>query len=258
MKDDRQVIVLAAGKGTRMGTDKPKVLYPLNGKRMILYVVETLRRLSSFARRPIMVVGFGADQVRRAVGNVCDYVLQDKQLGTGHAVACARDLLVDYTGDVLVLYGDHPLVEAQTIEKLFQHHQSADNLFTMMTTRVADFEEWRAGFYHYGRILRDQNGKITAIREKVECSEAELEITEVNPAYFCFQAQWLWENIDTLQANNNQQEFYLTDLVEIAFAQGIAIDSMTIDPLQCLGVNTPEQLKLAEKLITQKKHESYS
>jgi len=243
----RQIIILAGGKGTRMGVAMPKVLYPVNGQPMVQHLVTTLKGIN-LSRKPIMVVGYGAEEVKETIGDQCDYALQKEQLGTGHAVSCARNDLTGFAGDVLILYGDHPLVSAQTIRSLFDSHQSGNEIFTMMTTSVPDFTEWRSGFERYGRILRDGSSAILDIREAADCTEEELRLTEVNPGYYCFKAQWLCENITKLQSDNAQGELYLTDLVKIAFAQGVKINSIDVEPLECLGINTPEQLALVEQL----------
>ena len=120
----------------------------------------------------------------------------------------------------------------------------------MLTTEVPDFKDWREGFYAYGRILRDSSARVSAIRELKDCAEDEKTIKEVNPGYYCFDSKWLWQNIDQLKNTNQQKEYYLTDLVELAVQQGENIPSEKLDPIECLGINTKEQLELVESLIT--------
>jgi bifunctional UDP-N-acetylglucosamine pyrophosphorylase/glucosamine-1-phosphate N-acetyltransferase len=122
----------------------------------------------------------------------------------------------------------------------------------MMTTVVPDYLGWRAGFNGFGRVLRDEDKKIIAIRELKDCDESEKHIKEINPGYYCFNSEWLWHNIEKLTNDNNQEEYYLTDLVQLACEQGIEINSIKIDPQECLGINTPEQLSLVEALIMQR------
>lgn len=240
-----KIIILAAGKGTRIGVvDKPKVLLELAGRPMIEHLI------SHIVGRPVVVVGFGADQVKQQLGDRVDYAHQTEQLGTGHAVASAKDLLLDYSGLIVVLYGDHPLVSQQTIEKLFDLYAQNHAPVSMLTTEVPDFNDWREGFYSYGRILRDSFYNVRAIRELKDCTDAEKELKEVNPGYYCFDSKWLWENIDQIKNNNQQKEYYLTDLVELAVQQGRNIPSEKLDPIECLGINTKEQLELVESLIT--------
>ena len=242
-----KIIILAAGKGTRIGAvDKPKVLLELAGRPMIEHLI------SHIVGRPTVVVGFGADQVKQQLGDRVDYALQTEQLGTGHAVASAKELLKDFQGPIVVLYGDHPLVSSTTIAILFNLYEKFRAHVSMLSTEVTDFNEWREGFYSYGRILRNVDGQISAIRELKDCSDSEKEIMEVNPGYYCFDSEWLWKNIDQLQNSNQQKEYYLTDLVELAVSQGENIPSEKLDPIECLGINTKEQLELVEELLKQR------
>ena len=248
---EKQIIILAAGKGKRMKSDLPKVLCPINGRPMITYLIKTIESLK-LSKDPIIVVGYQAQKVKDALGDAYNYVTQKEQLGTGHAVACAEVALKDFKGEILILYGDMPLVSADTIKKIFDKHEESRAILTMATTKVADFNDWRAGFSSFSRVLRNKDNEITSIREAVDCSPAELKITEVNPSYFCFDSEWLWKNIKDLKTDNKQRELYLTDLIQIAFDQKLAINSIMIDAYECLGVNTPEQLALVEKILAEK------
>jgi bifunctional UDP-N-acetylglucosamine pyrophosphorylase / glucosamine-1-phosphate N-acetyltransferase len=248
MDQDLQVIILAAGKGKRMNSERPKVLCEVNGRPMILYLIDTLLKIN-LKNKPIAVVGYKAEDVKKTLGDRCDYALQTEQLGTGHAVASTREALKNFNGDILVLYGDMPLVSPETILKIFNVHQNNHSPLTMATAKVEDFNDWRAGFMAFGRILRDVNNKIIGIKEKADCSPEELNIREINPAYFCFNSDWLWKNIDKLQTDNKQGELYLTDLVEIAVDQNLDINSVEINPIECLGVNTDEQLSVVQEIL---------
>ena len=240
-----KVIILAGGKGTRMnGADIPKVLIDVKGKPMIEYVLLALET------KPIVVVGYQADKVKTLLGDRVEYVLQEEQLGTGHAVSCAKESLIDFDGPIIVLYGDQPLLKAKTISRLFKLYEENKANVSMLTTIVQDFSGWRKGFNSFGRILRDESGNIKAIREMKDCSEEEKNVKEVNPGYYCFDSQWLWKNIDKLQSKNNQNEYYLTDLIEIAVEQQELIPTDSIQSEECLGVNTSEQLKLVEEFIS--------
>lgn len=239
-----KIIVLAGGKGTRMnGGDLPKVLIELKGRPMIEYV------LSAIKVRPIVVVGYKSEEVKLQLGERVDYVFQSEQLGTGHAVACAREVLNNYDGPIVVLYGDQPLLRKETIDKLFNLYFNERANLSMLTTQVDDFDDWRQGFNSFGRILRDSNQKLQSIRELRDCSEEEKRIREVNPGYYCFNSKWLWQNIDRLNNNNKQKEYYLTDLVEIAVQQGEKIATGSIEAKECLGINTKEQLGVVEKFL---------
>jgi bifunctional UDP-N-acetylglucosamine pyrophosphorylase / glucosamine-1-phosphate N-acetyltransferase len=237
-----KIIILAGGKGTRMDADIPKVLVEVSEEPMIEHLLRVIED------KPMVVVGFQSEKVKDQLGDRVEYVLQKEQLGTGHAVACAQNQLRSFEGPIVVLYGDHPLVSKGTIDKLFKlYHESKANV-SMLTTELSDFDDWREGFHSFGRIIREGNN-IVAIREMKDSSEEEKNIKEVNPGYYCFDSQWLWENIDKLRNENNQNEYYLTDLVELAVAQNDFIPSFKVEAKECLGVNTKEQLKLIEKFL---------
>jgi len=157
--------------------------------------------------------------------------------------------LSNFTGGIMVLYGDHPLITTRTIDQLFELHEKETATISLMTTVVPDFEAWREGFTSFGRILRDSGGKISGIREVKDCTEKEKNIHEVNPGYYCFDSQWLWANIDKIKNKNNQKEYYLTDLIEIAVSEREKIVSLKIDAKECLGINTKEQLSFVEKIL---------
>ncbi len=244
-----KIVILAAGLGKRMGNgDLPKALVPLKGKPMISYLLSAVAA-ASVDSRPVIVVGYMADTVKKVLGDNYIYVLQSEQLGTGHAVACARDSLKDYYENILVLYCDHPLVTPQTIKNLYSTHLKSGKVLTMATTTVPDFNAWRATFDNFGRVERDANGKILRIVEKKDASETQLAIKEVNPSYFCFKADWLWQNLSNLKNENVQKEYYLTDLVGLAVTQNQDIATIEIENQEALGANTVEQLNQLANFI---------
>ena len=245
---NKQVIILAAGKGTRMNGDIPKVLAPILGRPMIEHVLDAAEKVL-LNQKPVVVVGFQGEKVQSQIGDRADVVWQTEQLGTGHAVASARSNLANHDGAILVLYGDHPLISHQTIDNLFRLHESAGAVLSMMTTAVEDFNEWRQGFFGFGRILRNGGGGICGIKELKDCTDEEKQIRELNPGYYCFDSDWLWGNIDELKNDNAQKEYYLTDLVKRAFEQNKNISETKIHPIECLGINTKEQLELVEGLV---------
>jgi bifunctional UDP-N-acetylglucosamine pyrophosphorylase/glucosamine-1-phosphate N-acetyltransferase len=172
--------------------------------------------------------------------------LQKEQLGTAHALFCAKDLIRE-ADDVLVLYGDHPKVSPETIKKIAKVHNS---VITMMTTKLKDFDDWRKTFYNWGRIVRGGSGEIQKIIEFKDASDEEKEIKEVNPAIYCFSNIWLWANIQKIDNNNEQKEYYLTDLIKLAFEQNQEINSLLIDPEEAVGINSREELEMAERLLS--------
>jgi len=244
--DKIKIVVLAAGHGKRMASGEiPKVLVEFRGQSLIKHLLSSIK-LSGVDGRPVIVVGQKAEQVKIALGNDYDYVMQLEQKGTGHAVVTTRELLEGKVDNIMVLYGDQPLVSADTIRKLAESHLTSGAELTMGIVKIDDFLDWRQNFYDFGRVIRDSAGKIVKIVEKKDATPEELKITEVNPSYFCFKAKWLWNNLSKLQNNNSQQEYYLTDLVGLAVTEGRNINSVFIKPVEALGVNTQSQLELLD------------
>jgi len=249
MKNEIQIVILAAGQGTRMNNkDLPKVLIPLKGKSIIKYVLAAIKE-SKLCSRPTIIVGYKAEQVKNILGTDYDYVFQAEQLGTGHAVGCAKESLTRKVKDIMVLSGDMPFVSSKMINNLARAHFAKNNVLTMATAVTPDFVDWRQSFYGFGRIIRDRDNKVIAIMEKKDSTPAQLENKEVNPAYYCFKTDWLWSNLDKLKNNNAQREYYLTDLVGLAFKQGQDITTVEIKPKEALGINTAEQLELVGNLL---------
>lgn len=242
-----QVVILAAGKGKRLGAALPKVLCDVGEKPMVLRLVESILQ-SGVTLRPVVVIGYGTEIIKKHLGTKCSYVLQTEQLGTGHAVYCTKDYLAG-VDDVLVLYGDHPFLKPETIAGLAEAHKQSKATLTMMTLRLPNFDGWHKVFEDWGRIIRDEREEIRAIVEKKDASAEELKITEVNPSFFCFKANWLWESLPKLNCDNAQGEFYLTDLVYLAILQKQKVQSLVVtDPGEAVGVNNTEQLELARSL----------
>ncbi len=206
---------------------------------------------SGVTKRPLVVIGYGTEIIKKYLGTKCNYVLQTEQLGTAHAVSCAKDYL-EGVKNILVLYGDHPFLTAKTIGELARAHEQNGAVLTMMTVRLPDFDGWHKIFGDWGRIIRGESGNLKAIVEKKDATEEQLKITEVNPALFCFRADWLWENLPKLNCNNTQGEFYLTDLVQMAILDGQKVETLAINnPAEAVGINNHEQLELARSLIQQ-------
>lgn len=242
-----QVVILAAGKGKRMGAGLPKVLREIGGKTMIERVVDSVLE-SGVTKRPVVVIGYGTEIIKKYLGTKCSYVLQAEQLGTAHAVSCAKDYLKDID-NVIVVNGDTPFLRSETLKELIATQEKRQAVLTLATLRLPDFNEWRQVFYDFGRIVRNALGEIVAIVEKKDATSEQLKISEVNPSFFCFKASWLWENLPKIDCNNAQGEFYLTDLVKMAIAQKCKVETLVTDnPTEAVGVNTPEQLELAQSL----------
>ncbi len=237
------VVVLAAGEGTRMRSNLPKVLHPLCGKPMLVYLLNAVRTLGQV--EIVLVVGHQADQVRRTIGPSVSYVEQAQRLGTGHAVLQAKEAAGN-RNTVMVLYGDMPLLESATLKAIYERHRAAGGPLTMLVVR----NESPRGF---GRIIRDGKNGIRAIVEEADCTPKQLAIQELNPGVYCFDAGWLWEHLPQLPLHpekGEHGEYFLTDLIAVAVREGHRIaDVVTSNSVETLGVNTPEHLKEAEGIL---------
>ena len=242
-----QIVILAAGRGTRMGSELPKVLVPLNGKPMINYLMEAVMA-SELNFRPIVVVSPDNKEIISQALSAYDviYAIQDKQLGTGHAVACARPHVNPTAENILVLYGDHPFLKTESIVQFIKLKPEA---LTIMPTVLPSFDDWYHNFYHLGRIARHEFGEVKGIVEFKDASDEDKLIKEINLGFMCFNKDWLFTNIDALKDDNKAHEFYLTDMVKIAFSQGHKIDTLPIEPREAMGINSPDELHIAEALI---------
>jgi len=245
MKNKIGIVILAAGKGKRMQSELPKVMHLLRDRPLIDYVVSTADNLGI---KPVVVVADDSSLVRDFLGKRAAYAVQKERLGTGHAVSVAESKLKGKTDHVVVLYGDMPFVTAPSIKKLVDEHVAKNNVLTLMTVVVPDFHDWRSQFYDFGRIVRDIDNNIIKIVEKRDASPKELNLKEVNTAFFCFKADWLWENLKKLKNSNAAGELYLTDLVKIAFDEDAKLSAVHINPREAVGVNTKENLQVAQEL----------
>lgn len=171
-------------------------------------------------------------------------------MGTGHAVSLVKDALKDKAENILVLYGDMPLISSETIRKINEKHIQSGKKITMATVKLPDFKEWRINFVNFSRIIRDTNGKIIKDIQFKDATDQEIKITEVNPCYFCFDAEWLWENLARIEKNNAQSEYYLTDLIKIATEENVETESIDIEPHEALGANTKAELAVLEKFAS--------
>jgi bifunctional UDP-N-acetylglucosamine pyrophosphorylase/glucosamine-1-phosphate N-acetyltransferase len=231
------IVILAAGKGTRMKSAQAKVMHLLAGRPLLQHVIDTAKQLKP--TRLTVVAGNGADQVLPFLeGNQVDAVMQTEQLGTGHAVMQAKAAMAE-TDQVLVLYGDVPLTQMVTLKALI--NCVADGGVGILTTKLAD----PTG---YGRIVRDLTEKVTCITEQKDADEATLAIKEVNSGIMLLPSQWLLSSLDKLGNDNAQGEYYLTDMIALAVADGLAIDTVCCDDeAEVAGVNTRNQLAELER-----------
>ena len=237
---ETKIVILAAGKGKRMQSEDPKVLAKLAGKHLIRHLLLEVEKVSS--EKPIVIVGYKAELVKKELGDSCIYVEQKEQLGTGHAVLSASAELRG-ARRVVILNGDQPFTTAATMRKLAEERSPV----TMATIKIPDFLGWREVFLKYGRTLRDPEGQIKKIVEYKDASEDERKITELNVNDFCFEVSWLLAHLKKLKNDNVQKEYYLTGVFEIARDEGITIESIQIDPREALGANTKEELEILER-----------
>jgi dolichyl-phosphate beta-glucosyltransferase len=240
------IIILAAGKGSRMKSKIPKPLQAVAGKPAIVRIVENIAPLCS---KPIVVIGNNSKAIIEALGDHHAYVVQKSQQGTGHAILEVKRALAAtlknhaLSENVIVIPGDHPLVTSETLREIFYSHEKKNALITIATNIIPNFDGDYKMFFHNGRIKRNHDGRVAAIVEEKDANKDEKNIKEVNASYYCFNTKWLFENIEKLDTNNASAEFYLTDIVKLAVKSGIPINSYTLtDTREGMGFNTPEEL----------------
>ena len=233
-------VLLAAGQGTRMKSGLPKMLHPICGRPMLSHSLASAMQASD--EPPVVVVGHEADQVRGAIFGDVRFVIQDPQLGTGHAVMQAESLLEGKTDYVLVTYGDMPLLQASTLERLVETQKANRGPLTMLTVIAAD----PRGF---GRVLRKSDGTVAAIVEEYAASPEQLKVNELNVGAYCFKADWLWAALHRIKVSP-KGEYYLTDTAELAVQDGLAIQAVVCDDLiETIGINTRVHLAEAESAM---------
>lgn len=236
----KSAIVLAAGKGTRMKSSLSKVMHPVCNKPMIGHIVDALE--ASGVSRIVVVVGHGAERVKEYLKDRVEYALQEPQLGTGHAVMMA-DMLKDEMGDTIVLCGDGPCIQKETIQKVFAANENYSA--TVVTSVLEDGAR-------YGRIVRNENGLVEKIIEAKDCNEEQLAIREINTGIFCFKNQLLFEGLKEIKNENAQNEYYLTDLLEIFNGHGYPVNAMVLkDSDEAMGVNDRVDLAKANAWMRQ-------
>ena len=237
-------VILAAGQGTRMKSELPKVLHQVLGKPMIQWVIDSVK--AAEADTIITVLGHKGEAVAEVVGEQTQVVYQREQLGTGHAVMQAAEHLADEAGCVLVICGDTPLLTAETLKALLAKHQEEHNAVTVLTAKASDP-------HGYGRMIR-KDDRIVAIVEEKDADEAQKAITEINAGTYCFDQHFLLGALQGLKTDNAQGEYYLTDVIKMAVEQGLTVGGYLLaDFEESLGVNNRVQLAQAEKIMRQRK-----
>ena len=234
-------VILAAGKGTRMKSKLPKVLHKVGGRPMVEHVLDAAE--AAGCRDNVVVIGHGAELVKPVIGERARLVLQAEQLGTGHAVLQATDALNGFTGTVMILCGDTPLLEAEELKKFYAAHAAGGAAATVMSAMLED----PSG---YGRILRDEKGDVSGIVEEKDATEAQKKICEINTGNYCVEAPLLFEVLKTLGNNNAQGEYYLTDVLARLRSMGKKVGGVvTADNEMIMGVNSRRHLAEAERVM---------
>ncbi|MFB9974824.1 bifunctional UDP-N-acetylglucosamine diphosphorylase/glucosamine-1-phosphate N-acetyltransferase GlmU [Allobacillus sp. SKP2-8] len=246
---NRYAVVLAAGKGTRMKSKLYKVLHPVCGKPMVEHVVDQLDELQ--LNQLITVVGHGAEKVKEQLGSRSEYALQEEQLGTGHAVQMADPFIGNNEGTTVVVCGDTPLLTAETLKQLMQHHEKEQSAVTVLTTEL----ENPSG---YGRIVRNESNEVAKIVEDKDATDEEKQLTEINTGTYCFDNKMLFEALKNVSNSNAQGEYYLPDVLEIAKDEGKKVTAyLTPDDKETIGVNDRLALSKAEKLMQKRINEKH-
>jgi bifunctional UDP-N-acetylglucosamine pyrophosphorylase / glucosamine-1-phosphate N-acetyltransferase len=234
------VIILAAGQGTRMRSSLPKVLHSLSGKPLIRYSVQTAKELAY--EKPVVVIGHGAEAIRQELGDEANFVVQEEQLGTAHAVLSAESLLKGKTNQVLVMYADMPLLTYDSLKALVTAQAFHHSPLSFLTLFSRDS-------HGFGRVVRNKMGDVIKIVEEAQANFEELEINELNSGVYCFDADFLWQALHRVPVSP-KGEFYLTDVVGIASEDGLKVHSIPLaDASEVLGINTRVHLAEAESIL---------
>jgi bifunctional UDP-N-acetylglucosamine pyrophosphorylase/glucosamine-1-phosphate N-acetyltransferase len=242
---DVVAIVLAAGKGTRMKSNLPKVMHKVGGKYLVQHVLDAVS--SAGISRKILVVGSGAEYVQTSLGDNYRYAVQADQLGTGHAVLQAGNELLPEENTVLVVCGDMPLLSAPSLIKLIERHGNTGAKATVLTAYLGD----PTG---YGRIIRDEQGKLQRIIEEKDATAEAKKIQEINTGTYCFDRNLLFSALKEIQPNNTQGEYYLTDVLTIMINKGLKVEVVDeAEDKEAFGINSRQQLAAAENILRQRK-----
>lgn len=242
-------IILAAGKSTRMKTEKPKVLHELCGRPMLGHVMGACR--AAGIEQFYIIVGFAKDQIIRAYEGEPGvyFVEQAEQKGTGHAVAMCADAFEGFTGDAIVIAGDMPMIRPETLRALVQSHRTAGAAASLATTVLENPTS-------YGRVVRNAEGEFQKIVEHRDCTEDQLGICEVNPSYYCFDGPSLFETLPKVQPNNAKGEYYITDVLEILLREGKQVRAATTVPAEdAVGINSRADLADVTAVMQQRIHQ---
>ncbi|ASN03742.1 bifunctional UDP-N-acetylglucosamine diphosphorylase/glucosamine-1-phosphate N-acetyltransferase GlmU [Virgibacillus necropolis] len=246
---NRYAVILAAGQGTRMKSKLYKVLHPVMGRPMVQHVMNQIKTVN--LNEIVTIVGFGAEAVIEKVGGESKFIVQKEQLGTGHAVQQAEEILKDKVGTTIVVCGDTPLITDETFKALFNHHEQENAKATILTTKV----ESPTG---YGRVIRNDQHEVERIVEQKDANEAELAVNEINTGTYCFDNQALFQALKEVSNDNAQGEYYLPDVIEILRNKDEKVSAfLTPNDEETLGVNDRVALAQAEKVMKKRINERH-
>jgi UDP-N-acetylglucosamine pyrophosphorylase len=236
-------IILAAGLGTRMKSDKAKVLHEINGKPMVMYVIETAKKIAG--NNIIIVIGKQADKVKKIVSDVYEvmFALQEKQLGTGHAVQCALPMIPEYAEQILILCGDVPLLSYDTVAKLYDSHIREKRDLSILAVAIENPQG-------YGRIIMDEKQSVLGIVEEADATADQKKIKIINSGIYCVKREFLEYSLNKIKADNAQGEFYITDIVKIGYKGNRKVGAIIgEDREEVIGVNSMQDLMVVEGII---------
>ena len=245
MQKETSTIILAAGKGARLKSELPKVVFELGGISLIERVVSTVKKLT--ISKIVVVIGYKKEIVKKCIANYDNIIFVDQEVrnGTGHAVMITENYFSKYDGNIIIIPGDVPLFTIKTLITLENFHKSENASATVLTAILDDPA-------NYGRIVRDNNGFVEKIVEFKDANKAERKIHEINSGIFCFDAKSLFSALSKININNVQKELYLTDTLEILRKEGKKISALTVkDSIEISGINSHEQLAFLENYIQQ-------
>lgn len=243
-----QPIILAAGKGTRMGSPLPKALCEVGGKPMLRRVLDTLVEAGNCAK-PVVVVGHKGEMITEYVGSEAVTTEQTELSGTATAAKAGMSVVPDNTKTVFIMYADNPFILPSTIVALEEAHVASGATITLGTIEVPDFKDWYRVFVAFGRVLRNHEGKVQEIREYKNANEHEQAVREVNPGFYCVDAAWLREALTRVARNPVTQEYYLTDILSLALYEDKKVETVSLSPQEGIGVNSPEDASQAEAVL---------
>jgi bifunctional UDP-N-acetylglucosamine pyrophosphorylase/glucosamine-1-phosphate N-acetyltransferase len=225
-------------------------MFSLNEKPIIEYSVNCIKNAG--IQKVVLVVGYKREMVQEYFSDRVEYAVQEEQLGTGHAVSMAKDVLEGKAESLIIFGGDNPLIKPETIRSLINLYENEKPTIAMLSVVSDSLMDWA-----FGRIIRDESGEVDTIVEQKDCNDEQLKVKEGNPAFYIFDAAWLWENITKLKTENVQHELYLTDMIHLAREQGKRIVAMPVsEENEALGINTQDQLKEAGDILISREQQS--